>query len=238
MNRRAFLVWTIIGAGGPSLCAATPPSADDVVRRMLEMDRLRSAALHQYTCIRHYFVENERFSREASETVDESYVAPGPKQFKVVSKSGSPFIHRRVIDKLIDAEADAGKKENSDQTHIAPQDYAFQLVGTEQVDGRTCYVLELNPRFSKKYLMKGRIWIDATDYAIVRMDGSPAKNPSLWTRKVHFVRRYEQHGSFWLPSLTESDSDVFIAGESVLKIEYSDYRIDAEPVPPARSGPP
>ena len=53
-----------------------------------------------------------------------------------------------------------------------------------------------------------------------------AKNPSIWTRDVHFVRRYEKHGPLWLPAFLESESRIVIAGVSSLKIEYSNYQIE------------
>ena len=60
----------------------------------------------------------------------------------------------------------------------------------------------------------------------MRMEGSPAKNPSFWTRKVEFTRRYQKHGPFWLAASIESESELLIAGKSSLKIEYSDYVIN------------
>jgi len=59
----------------------------------------------------------------------------------------------------------------------------------------------------------------------VRMEGSPAKNPSFWTRKVEFTRRYRKHGPFWLAASIESESEVLIAGKSSLRIDYLDYLI-------------
>ena len=69
------------------------------------------------------------------------------------------------------------------------------------VGDRASYVLEITPQRKESYLFRGRIWVDAEDYALVRAEGNPAKNPSFWTRKSHFVRRYEKHGQFWLPSM-------------------------------------
>ena len=93
-------------------------------------------------------------------------------------------------------------------------------------DGHTCYVLDVTPKAHKKYLMRGKIWVDTQEFAIVRMEGSPAQNPSVWTKRVHFVRQYEKHGHFWLPSSVQSDSDVLIAGQSSLTIKYSRYEIN------------
>jgi hypothetical protein len=70
------------------------------------------------------------------------------------------------------------------------------------------------------------VWVDQIDFAIVKMEGSPAKNPSFWTRKSHFVRRYEKHGQFWLPSTFDSDAELVIFGKSTLRIEYTHYQVN------------
>ena len=89
--------------------------------------------------------------------------------------------------------------------------------------------------------MKGQIWVDQVDFAIVRMEGKPAKNPSFGTRRVHFVRRYKKHGPFWLTDSLQSESVLWIAGKSTLDINYFDYEInfpDAGHDKPGRPGAP
>jgi hypothetical protein len=207
---------------------AISSSADDVVRRLVEMDKVRASALHRYVSERRYIVENRKFSKRAAVDVHESFVPPGRKELSVVSEAGSVLIRRKVIDKVIEAELDAVRNENRDQTHHTPENYTFRLTGTDEIEGHSCFVLEVTPKIEKKYLMRGRIWVDQSDFAIVRMEGSPARNPSVWTREVHFIRRYEKHGPFWLPASFESESRIVIAGTSSLKIEYSNYRIEAD----------
>lgn len=202
------------------------PSAEQVVNRMLDMNQTRAAALQTYTSERRYIAENTHFSKRAEVTVQESYANPGGKELKIISATGSPIVQHRVIDKLIEAEIEAGRDENREQTLVTLQNYEFRLTGTEKVNEHSCYVLEVIPRAPKKYLMRGRIWVDDEEFAIVRMVGSPAKSPSFWTRRVHFIRNYDKHGQFWLPSSVESESDILIAGPSTLKIEYLEYHID------------
>jgi Outer membrane lipoprotein-sorting protein len=205
---------------GPSLTAV------EVIQRMLESDKARRSALQQYTSNRKYVADNKKFGKHAEVAVREKYVYPGQKQFETLSESGSDYIRRKVISKLIEAEQDAAQNENRDQTRITPENYKFELLGNEEQEGHSCFLIALIPTHSKKYLIKGRIWVDQEDFAIVRMEGSPAKNPSFWTRKVEFTRRYQKHGPFWLAASIESESEVLIAGKSSLKIEYSDYVIN------------
>jgi hypothetical protein len=48
------------------------------------------------------------------------------------------------------------------------------------------------PKNRKQVSCAGRIWVDAADYAIVRIEGKPAKNPSFWVKTVHFVHTYRK----------------------------------------------
>lgn len=221
-----ILLFPVSGAAAEGRVPAPPLTADQVIHRMIERDESRRSALQEYTSNRRYVVDNKRFNKHAEVAVREKYVYPGKKEFETVSESGTSYIRRNVISKLIDAEVDAAQNQNRDQTKITPDNYKFELLGTEEQEGRPCFLVAVIPNHSKKYLMKGRIWVDQEDFAIVRMEGSPAKNPSFWTRKVQFTRRYQKHGPFWLAASIESESEVLVAGTSSLRIEYLDYVIN------------
>jgi len=62
---------------------------------------------------------------------------------------------------------------------------------TAEIEGRLTYVIGVIPKRREKYLIEGRIWVDATDYALVRAEGKPARSPSFWTHSVHFVQQYQ-----------------------------------------------
>jgi hypothetical protein len=221
-----ILLLPLSGVAAERVVQTPALTADQVIWRMIELDESRRSALQQYTANRRYVVENPRFNKKAEVAVREKYVYPGKKEFQTLSESGSNYIRLNVISKLIDAELDAGENQNRDQTRITPENYKFELLGLEEQEGRPCFLITVVPKHSKKYLMRGRIWVDQEDFAIVRMEGRPAKNPSFWTRKVKFTRRYQKQGNFWLARSIESESDVLIAGKSSLKIEYMNYVIN------------
>ena len=88
---------------------------------------------------------------------------------------------------------------------------------------RSAYVLEVIPKRKEKYLFRGRIWVDAEDYALVRAEGNPAKNPSFWTKSTHFVQTYQKSGALWFAHSTQSVTNVRIFGAADVSIEYFDY---------------
>jgi hypothetical protein len=83
--------------------------------------------------------------------------------------------------------------------------------------------MAIEPKTQNKYLARGKIWVDAEDYAIIRVDGKPAKSPSFWVKSVHFVHDYDKFGAFWFPVLNHSVTDVRIFGATEMTIEYFDY---------------
>jgi hypothetical protein len=215
-----FLSTLALAAGDPG---AQPPSADEVVAKMIERDHKRQAALESYTSRRRYVLENERHHKRAEMLVQMKCFKDGSKEFEIVSSAGWGGARKHVFPKLLSAEADASQPGSRERSRVIPQNYSFQMVGVETVNDHPAYVIELIPKTSNKYLMKGRIWVDAQEYAIVRIDGQPAKNPSFWVKSVHFVHTYGKEGPFWLPLSNNSVTDVRIFGATDLKIEYFGY---------------
>ena len=69
---------------------------------------------------------------------------------------------------MIEAEVESSQKGERKETRIIPENYDFRLVGTEASDGRDSYVLEISPKKPTKFSIRGRIWVDAEDFAIAR----------------------------------------------------------------------
>jgi hypothetical protein len=189
---RAWLLMLMIllslrvnGAGADT--AGMPPlTEDDIVRHLIKADNARRNALKNYSANRLYLAGNKSLGKSAEVAVVEYYSAPGRKQLTVVSERGSPVIVHRVLEKAIEAETESAQDGNLNQTRLTPDNYRFQLVGSQIIDARPCYVLALTPRVTGKYLVRGQVWVDQTDFAIIRMEGSPAKNPIILDPKASF----------------------------------------------------
>jgi hypothetical protein len=199
------------------------PSADDVVARMMERDGERQAALHGYTSARRYVLENPHRHKRAEMLVKMECLEDGAKRFETVSASGWGAARNHVFPKLLESESEASMPGARERSSITPQNYSFALIGQDTVNQRPVYVIAISPKSQNKYLVHGRIWVDLEDYAIVRIEGKPAKSPSFWIKSVQFVHTYRKNGSFWWPESNRSVSDVRIVGTNVLTIEYFDY---------------
>ncbi len=211
-----------------------PLPADQVARKLQERNAQRAAALDQFSGTRVYRMQYRGFpsDRDAEMVVTMTYRAPDSKQFHVVSQSGSKFIIDHVFKKLLEGEQEAADEENRRHTALTTENYDFTLAGYEAKPGGAQYVLNLLPKTKNKYLYRGKIWVDAKDFAVVRIEGEPAKNPSFWIKKTEVAHRYIKVNDFWLPAENHTESVIRLGGRAILTIEYKDYRITkAAPLP-------
>ena len=206
----------------------TQPTAAEVVQRMVQADGRRSTSYRGYTGMRRYALQNKHFDVRAEALVRVVCTGAGVKSFHVLSETGSHLIGDRVIRKMIEGEAEASRTGEHEQNRIVPKNYDFRLLGTEVAEGRLNYVLEIFPKTSYRFLLRGRIWVDAEEYAITKVAGSPAKNPSFWIRDVEIVLRYSKTGPFWLPLRNESRANARILGKTELTIDYFDYVLNGQ----------
>lgn len=205
---------------------SAPLSADEVMRRVVGMNETRAKALTGYSSLRTYHLECHCLSHKSADMVVRiEFQAPNKKEFTIVSESGSDTVRNRVFRKLLEAEEESVREENQQRSAITPENYTFQTSDYQKTDTGEFYVLHAQPRSKNKFLFRGYIWVDAREFAITRVEGSPAVNPSWWTVKTDFKRRYQKIGDFWLPETNESESKVRVFGTAVLTIEYGDYQI-------------
>jgi hypothetical protein len=226
----AGILWMLCVAPGlmkaqSPASAEGPLTAGQIVSQMEGHNLARAAALKHYHSVRHYAVEYRGFTAKiaARMEVDAEYDVASGKTFRIVSQSGSKLLIDKVLKRLLESETDASKQHATDLTSA---NYTFRLAGRENVEGRPAYVLEVEPLTDNKYLYRGKIWVDAADFALARIEASPAKNPSFWISSTAIHHRYEKTGSFWLPAKNESDTDVRVGGKAVLTIDYGTYQVD------------
>jgi hypothetical protein len=223
----ALALILIVTPGGAGL-ADSPHTADEVVAAMMSRDAERIGALHGYTAMRRYELENRGRHKRAEMLVKVTGHEGGSKTFETISESGWGVVLKHVFPRLLEAEVEASRPDARDRSRITPENYSFQMIGTEEVRDRPAYVMAIEPKTKNKFLMRGRIWVDAEDFAIVRIEGQPAKNPSFWTRSVHFTHEYQKNGVFWFPMRDVSVTDVRIVGTTEMRIEYFDYAVKSD----------
>jgi hypothetical protein len=208
---------------------SSPLTTVRVVEKLVGMNLLRAQALHSYHGTRTYRAEYRGlFSTTSAEmVVDVTYRAPGTKEFAVRSSTGSKLIIDKVFKKLLQAEEEALSADAQRRTALSGENYEFTMIRYETTGLRPTYVLAVEPKNKSKFLFRGRVWVDAGDFAVVRVEAEPARSPSFWTKSSQIEQLYQKLGDFWLPQRNHSISSIRIGGRAELTIVYQDYEITA-----------
>ena len=199
---------------------------DQIFTELIAHNEARNAALLEYTALRTYQVAGLEGKVHAVEIGRMEYRAPDKKTFVVTSEEGSGLIRHMALNPLIASEiAAAAGKEHHDSS-ITPANYTIDLVGEQQVGPYRCFVAQAIPKRRDKYLFEGKLWIDVQDYAVVRIEGHPAKKLSFWIERADFIRQYQKIDEFWLPQRDETFVQVRLYGKNVLTIDHNNYAVN------------
>ena len=179
----------------------SPLTADEVIARVVAMNETRGKALESYSSLRSYHLECHCLvPKKADMVVRADYRSPNKKDFAIVSESGSGTVRDKVFKRLLEAELESMRDANQQLSAVTPDNYTFTLLEYHKNDKDEFYVLDAWPRAKNKFLFRGRIWVEGKDFAITRVKGEPAVNPSWWTRKTDFTRTYQKSATFGCPT--------------------------------------
>jgi outer membrane lipoprotein-sorting protein len=228
MSRRPVLLMTSLLTtmllGDSKTVGSQSLSLEEIASQMDAHDQSRAASLKGYTCLRRYSLDNHRFHRKAELLVRMTYTAPGHKRFEVLSEQGPAVLRQRVLRPMLDAEEEAGRDDVRPRTRIVESNYTFTLLGADPQQGRPAYLLQVTPKIRNKFLMRGKIWVDAQDFGIIRVEATPAQNPSLLIHNTRVIQESRRYGDIWLPLFNHSNTDSLLFGYTEVSIDSWDYK--------------
>jgi hypothetical protein len=211
--------------GGNAAASAATPDTVQIVQSIEHHDQSQAKALEHYHALRHYEIEYHGFFKHLTAQMDVKldYDAASGKSFRILSESGSHTLCEKVLKRALDSEKDAAQDRGAHA--LTPTNYRFLLLGRDNLDGRPTYVLQVEPLTDSPYLYRGKIWVDAADGAVSKMEVQPAKNPSFWISQTLVHQTNARVGGFWLPQQNRSETKVRIGGKAVMTINYGSYEI-------------
>ena len=232
-RRGVFLaVICVLTAGGiqpanAEAAAPAPLTAAQIVDQMQRHNQARADGLKRVKSIRHYAAEYRGFSKviDAKMEVEYHFDASTGKSFRIVTQSGSKMLCDKVLKRAVESEREAWQEKAA--TGLTAANYSFRLVGSENLSGRPAYLLEVKPLVASKFLYKGKIWVDAAEFAVMKMEVEPAKNPSFWIARSRILQTYAKTGDFWLPERNRSETKVRVGGAAVFTIDFGTYQIES-----------
>jgi hypothetical protein len=138
---------------------------------------------------------------------------------------GDGIVNKEIISRYLTAEVEA-QKQQSPLLAVTPLNYKFKYKGVDRTTGRDVYVFAVSPREKREGLFKGEVWVDARTFLKVQESGYLVKNPSMFLKKVAFIRKYEIRDGISVPRQVQSVADVRFVGKAELTIDFSNFSID------------
>ncbi len=182
------------------------------------------------------FTDTERYEvyRGADEThpaaqmtVRDTFRKGRGKTYTVLSESGPTVIEHLGLQPLLDNETEVNLPSQIAKSWFTSANYTMQLKpGTQQVNGRTCYALSIEPRRKAPNMIEGTLWVDAGNYSIIRVQGIASKKPSVFAGTTHMMRDYEDIDGYSMATHARAESDSFFFGRTVVVIRYYDYHLE------------
>lgn len=213
------------------------PSLSDaeIIQRIDAAVHVRTANVASYTVQELYSIyRNGETTPSAQVTVKTLYTRGAGKEYTPISQTGSSLMRGVVVDKVLGNEKEMAKAANREGVALTSANYDMHpepgsVQQNVQLNGHQCVIVDLKAKRKISYLFNGKGWFDATDFTLVHIEGSPAASPSFFAGQTGGVRDYTKVEGFSMAQHAELRSHSFLFGDTLLKIDYTNYQIQLEP---------
>jgi hypothetical protein len=148
--------------------------------------------------------------------------------YEALRFEGDNTVKNNVIARYLTAEVQTQNVQMGSLA-VTPENYKFKYKRLEELEGRSVHVFQVTPRKKRVGLYKGEIWIDAETYLRVRESGRLVKNPSIFLKKVEFVRKYDIRDGVPVPRRIESLVHTRLVGPAELTVEFTNFEPAGHP---------
>jgi len=148
--------------------------------------------------------------------------------YEVLHFEGDNTVKTNVIARYLAADVQAQANDDSPLA-VTPANYKFKYTGIISDAGRHVYVFHLTPRKKRVGAFKGELWLDAETCLPVRESGRWVKSPSLFVRRIDFVREYDIRNGLAIPRQIESTVETRLVGKAELTIRFHDVALAGSP---------
>ena len=187
------------------------PDLNLILQRLEEVQQQDPARSRPYDVTREYKVFRGYDKQPTSEVMAQiNFVPPDMKTYKIIQVLGNSR-GEKMVRELLDRETESAKKGLGSE--ITRANYDFVFLRQEHFGVVPEYVLRIVPKRKDKYLLRGQIWVDTSTFRIRRIEGVPAKSPSLWIKGIHITLQYAELGGMWIPISFDAIATVRFLGE-------------------------
>jgi hypothetical protein len=156
--------------------------------------------------------------------------------YEMLRFEGDSSVKSQVIARYLAADMQT-QAENDPGLALTTANYKFQYKRVETGDnGRPVYVFHLTPKKKRVGTFRGDLWLDAETCLPVRESGRLAKNPSIFVKRIDFVREYDIQDGLAIPRQIQSTTETRLVGRAELTVRFHDVALAASPSVSAGSG--
>jgi len=202
--------------------SAAIPSTESIVARMQDARAKYRAQLRAYHVVRDYQLLGKEQKSKSEVTAYIDYVPPDVQNFTLHKNKGAS-LGEVIVRKILEGEREI--LTNQSATDVSPANYSFRFLRTDVLNHQPCYLLELRPLRKDAKLLDGLIWIDASTYLVLRMEGEPARAPSWWVRNIHVALDFRMVHGMWMQTDLRSTANVRLLGEHTLISHDVEYKL-------------
>ncbi|HUJ20536.1 MAG TPA: hypothetical protein VLX58_03395 [Bryobacteraceae bacterium] len=148
--------------------------------------------------------------------------------YEVIHFEGDRSIKNDVIARYLAADTQPQANDGA-SVAVTPANYKFKYKGMAEKDGRAVHVFQLTPRKKRVGLFKGELWLDAETCLPVRESGRLVKSPSIFLRRIEFVREYEIREGLAVPHSVDSVVDTRVVGKAELRVRFQNFSLPESP---------
>ena len=207
------------------------PGSAEIIQGIDDAVHRRELAVAGYTVKDHYAIYRNGEAKPSAEmTVQTVFKRGAGKTITTLSQSGSGLLRSQVIEKVIAGEKEMSTGNIRDTVLVTSANYEMTPdTAKVQFNGKDCYVVALKARRKNPHVFNGKAWVDAADFSVVRLEGSPTQSPSFFAGDSTMARDYAKFDGIPMAIRAEAHSHSFLLGDTVLKIESTEYQIQHVP---------
>jgi len=202
--------------------------------------RQRAANVAGFTDIEHYAVyRGKDETHPAAEiTVKATFRRGQGRSYHILSQRGSELIRKLGLIPLLKEEKTLSEPGTLEQNWLNSTNYQMSLKSDkpEQINGHMCYAISIVPKHRAPQTLIGTLWVDADDYAAIRIDGVPSRRPSIFAGSTRVTRDYEEVHGYSMATFARAESNSRWIGRTVITVTYSDYHLFLRPDPALGDG--
>ncbi len=147
--------------------------------------------------------------------------------YEAIRFEGDKTVKSNIIARYLAAETEAQSVDESSLA-ITPANYKFKYKGHSGEDENQIYIFQLTPRKKRVGLFKGELWLDAATCLPVRESGRLVETPSIFVKRVEFVREYYIRGGVAVPLQIASTVETRLVGRAEVTVHFRNVELASD----------